>query len=158
LALLNQPNEGWPPGIKKIAASLGKSGERTGVCYGDATGRDKTGTGTDGCPAYDAVTFDTGVEWGYIDIAFSTDRKFYYENPEASSDSWRSHKVDELTPGSRQPASVEDVAEAWWIFKTANGHELLHAGTFIPLYSALDVDPTTGAIPFDEDQHLQRLP
>jgi hypothetical protein len=149
-AVLNQPNGGWPAGIKKIAASLGRFGERTGVCYGDATGRDKTGMGLDGCPAYDAVSFDTGTEWGYIDIRLSTDRHFYYRSLNSSGDSWRQHWIDELTPGSRQPASVEDVANSVWIFKMANGHQFLHMGTFLPLYSALDVDPASGAIPFDE--------
>jgi hypothetical protein len=150
LGLLNQPNGGWPVGIKKIGASLGRFGERTSVCYGDATRLDRTGTGTDGCPAYDAVSFDTGTEWGYIDISFSTDRKFYYRSLNSSSDSWRQHWIDELTPGSRQPASVEDVAKSVWVFKIANGHQLLHMGTFLPLYSALDIDPTSGEIPFDE--------
>jgi hypothetical protein len=150
VALLNQPNGGWPAGIRKIAASLGKFNEKTGVCYGDATGLDKTGTGTDGCPTVDSASFDTGTEWGYIDIRFSTDRVFYYQTLNSSSDSWRQHWIDELTPGSRQPGSVEDVAKSVWIFKIANGHQLLHMGTFLPLYSALDVDPASGAIPFDE--------
>jgi hypothetical protein len=149
-AVLNQPDGGWPAGIKKIGASLGHFGERTNVCYGDATGLDKTGMGLDGCPAYDAVSFDTGTEWGYIDIRLSTDRHFYYRSLDSSGDSWRQHWIDELTPGSRQPASVEDVANSFWIFKMANGHQFLHMGTFLPLYSALDVDPATGAIPFDE--------
>ncbi|MDP9121448.1 MAG: hypothetical protein M3O15_08790 [Acidobacteriota bacterium] len=68
----------------------------------------------------------------------------------SSSDSWRQHWIDELTPGSRQPGNVEDVEESKWIFKIADGHQILHMGTFLPLYSALDRDPSTGAIPFDE--------
>lgn len=150
VGLLNLPNGGWPAGIKKIAASIGKIGERTGVCYGDATGRDTTGTGTDGCPAINAATFDLGVLWGYIDITWSTDRNFYYRTMDASSDSWRQHVIDELTPGSRQPGSVEEVYVNPFGFKLADGHQLLHSGTFIPLYSALDRDPGSGAIPFDE--------
>lgn len=97
VALLNQPNGGWPAGIKKIAASLGRFGERTGVCYGDATGLDRTGTGTDGYPAYDAVSFDTGTEWGYIDIRLGTDRHFYYRSLNSSGDSWRQHWIDTLS-------------------------------------------------------------
>lgn len=149
-AVLNQPNGGWPVGIRKIAASLGRFGESTGVCYGDATGLDKTGSGTDGCPAYNAVTYGLGTEWGYLDIRLSTDRHFYYRSLNSSSDSSRQHWIDELTPGSRQPGSVEDVAKSMLGFKILNGHQFLHMGTFIPIYSALDIDPATGVIPFDE--------
>jgi hypothetical protein len=148
VGLLNLPNGGWPAGIRKIAASIGKFGERTGVCYGDS--RDKTGTGVDGCPTVDAATFDLGTEWGYIDITLSTNRIFKYRRLNSSSDSRREHWCDELTPGSRQPGSVEDVYTNPFGFKLADGHQLLHMGTFIPLYSALDRDPVSGAIPFDE--------
>jgi hypothetical protein len=150
VALWNQPGSGWPAGIKKIGASLGHLGERTNRCYGDSTQLDLTGAGTDGCPSADSASFDTGTEWGYIDIAFSTDRVFYYRSLNSSFDSARPHWIDELARGSRQPGSVEDVAVSHWGFKLANGHQLLHMGTFIPLYSALDVDPASGAIPFDE--------
>jgi hypothetical protein len=152
VGLLTQPNGGWPAGIKKIAASMGKFFEKTGVCYGDNDPflRDKTGNLGDGCPAADATTYDLGTEWGYISIALSTDRIFKYQALDVSADPSRQHQIDELTPGSRQPASVEDVAKFLLGFKIANGHQLLHAGTFIPLYSALDMDPLTGAVPFDE--------
>lgn len=150
VGLLNLPNGGWPAGIRKIAASLGKMGERTNVCYGDSTGLDTTGTGADGCPTVDQSEFGLGTEWGYIDIRLSTDREFRYRSLNVSFNSMRPHWIDELTPGSRQPGSVEDVAKDFWGIKVANGHQLLHAGTFIPLYSALDVDPGSGVIPFDE--------
>jgi hypothetical protein len=152
VGILTQPNGGWPAGIKKIAASMGKFFERTGVCYGDSDPflRDKTGSLIDGCPAADVTTYDLGTEWGYIGIALSTDRIFRSQALPVSADPARQHNIDELTPGSRQPASVEDVSKFLLGFKIANGHQLLHAGTFIPLYSALDMDPTTGAVPFDE--------
>jgi hypothetical protein len=140
---------GWPSGVRRIAASLGQIGARTNVCYGDSTGLDLTGEGRDGCPAVDYSTFDTGTEWGYIDIRLSTDREFYYRQLNSSSVGG-THWIDELTPGSRQPGSVEDVAASFWIFKTANGHQWLHMGTFIPLYSALDQDPSTGVSSMDE--------
>jgi hypothetical protein len=149
VALLNQPNGGWPVGIRKISASMGKFNERTGVCYGDATGLDKTGTGTDGCPSMDSGVFNTGTLWGYIDITFSTDRYFYYSVLNSGTSS-RPHWVDELTPGSRQPGTVDDVYNDPFGLKIADGHQLLHMGTFIPLYSALDRDPISGSIPFDE--------
>lgn len=161
--ILTQPNGGWPAGIRKIGASLGKWFESTGVCYGDAVNdlRDKRGDMSDGCPAADSKTFlantylGTNVvktEWGYIDISLSTNRVFYYQalDDDFSADAGRQHRIDELTPGSRQPGSVEEVTKSILGFKIANGHQLLHAGTFIPLYSALDQDPSTKAIPFDE--------
>lgn len=149
VGLLNLPNGGWPAGIRKIAASLGKLGERTVFCYGDATGLDKKGDGTDGCPAFDAAQLDTGSRWGYLDIRLNTDRELFYRRLNASSHSWRDHWIDELTPGSRQPASVENVAESFLWFRVLNGHQFAHAGTFIPIYSALDID-SMGSIPFDE--------
>jgi Divergent InlB B-repeat domain len=152
VGILTQPNGGWPAGIKKIAASMGKFFERTGVCYGDSDPflRDKTGDLTDGCPDADTRNYDLDTEWGYIGIELSHNRIFKSQAVSVSADPTRQHIVDELTPGSRQPASVEDVASSIWIFKMANGHQLLHAGTFIPLYSALDMDPSTGSVPFDE--------
>jgi hypothetical protein len=150
VGILRQPGGGWPAGIRKIAASLGKFGERTGVCYGDTDPRDKNGDTVDGCPALNAGTFDLGTEWGFIDISLSTDRVFRYNSFDSSSDPSRQHWTDELTPGSRQPGSVEDVAKKFLGFKVVNGHQLLHMGTFLPLYSALDQDPVSGAIPFDE--------
>lgn len=150
VALLNQPNGGWPAGIKKIGASLGRFYESTGVCYGDAGGLDRTGSGTDGCPAVDAGTFGIGAEWGYLDISLSYDRHFYYEAFNASADSWRYHWVDEIAPGSRQPASVSDVSKWKLGFKILHGHQFRHMGTFIPLSSALDQDPNTGASSLDE--------
>ncbi len=148
--LLNLPDGGWPAGIRKIGASLGNFGERTGVCYGDATELDKTGTGADGCPAMNVGTFGLGTEWGYLDIRLSTDRNFRYTAFNASASSSRYHWIDELTPGSRQPGSVEDVAKSVIGFKILNGHQSLHMGTFIPLYSALDINPSTGVSSFDE--------
>lgn len=147
VGILTQPNGGWPAGIRKIGASMGKISERTGVCYGDNDTllRDKRGNLSDGCPGVDAQTFDLGTEWGYLDITFSTDRHFYYESLDSSADSWRQHSIDELTPGSRQMADIQDITMSF-----VNPHQFRHAGTFIPLYSALDQDPSTGAIPFDE--------
>jgi Divergent InlB B-repeat domain len=147
VGILNQPNAGWPTGIKKIGASMGKFYERTGVCYGDNDPllRDLRGNLTDGCPGVDTDTFDIGTEWGYLDITFSTDRHFHYQGLDVQSDASRLHHIDELTPGSRQPAGVQDI-----VMSFVNPHPIRHAGTFIPLYSALDMDPTTGVIPFDE--------
>lgn len=150
MGIENQPNGGWPSGIKKIAASLGHPGESSGVCYGDASGRDRTGELHDGCPQADAKTFGEGELWGFIEI-IGHNRYFYYETYNASDDHLRYHFVDELTPGSRQPGSVEDVDKTKFLFfKIVNGHQLLHMGTFIPLYSALDEDPVSHTIPFDE--------
>jgi len=150
IGLLSQPNGGWPLGIKKIAATLGRPNESTGVCYGDATGLDRTGELRDGCPQADARTFGRGERWGYIEITGSN-RDFSYDRLDASGDPFRPHFIDELTPGSRQPATVEVVERYKFLFfKVANGHQILHAGTFIPVYSALDQDPDTGVIPFDE--------
>jgi pimeloyl-ACP methyl ester carboxylesterase len=152
VGILTQPNGGWPAGIKKIAASLGQFFERTGVCYGDSDPfmRDKTGELVDGCPQANVLTYDLGTEWGYIAIGLSQDRIFKSVTVAASADPARQHDIDELTPGSRQPGSVEDITRFFLGFKMANGHQILHAGTYIPLYSALDMDPVTGAIPFDE--------
>jgi Divergent InlB B-repeat domain/Putative serine esterase (DUF676) len=147
VGVLTQPNGGWPNGIKKIGASMGKFFEGTGRCYGDSDPllRDLRGNLTDGCPGVDTDTFGIGVEWGYLDITFSTDRHFRYQGLDVQSDPSRLHHIDELTPGSRQPAAIQDIAMTF-----VNPHQIRHAGTFIPLYSALDRDPTTGAIPFDE--------
>jgi hypothetical protein len=152
--ILTQPNGGWPAGIKKIGASMGNFGERTGVCYGpnDKYMRDSRGDLSNGCPAVAGYErFDLGNEWGYIYTGIlSSDRTFIYKSLDLSADPARQHYVDELTPGSRQSGSVEGSLLSWWILQLVSGRELLHPGTFIPLYSALDVDPSTGAIPFDE--------
>jgi hypothetical protein len=137
--LTQGPNhDGWPPGIKRIAASQGTRTE-SNRCYGDATGNDLNGDYRDVCPERDAWVPQPGDEWANLRVATSLGSKtirVYFGS-------------EDLEAGGRHDSIFTVHAKGWAgpfnsIHWSADSHQFA-SGTFIPLRSALDTTCATCA-------------
>ena len=137
--LTQGPNgDGWAPGIKRIAASLGTPRE-SNRCYGDATGNDLNGSYRDVCPERDAWVPRAGDLWLHIKITTAL-------GDGAKRDVRLGLDSEDLEAGGRHDSivNVHEKRRGGWfhaIHYSADSHQFA-SGTFIPLRSALDTTCT----------------